>query len=251
MAKKPSVVAVTPDLSFELAHRKAGRLCVGVDEVGRGCLAGPVVTAAVLLPEIVFQKKTSTNDENSWWWELNDSKLLKPQVRERFAALLWEHAEVQIAWCLTQEIDQWNILHASMIAMRRALWPFQGKVQTVLVDGNQSPFDPRFRCPKGEAEKLGFTHVETLVKGDQRSLSIAAASVVAKVYRDHWMAELDSVFPGYGFAGHKGYSTPVHQKALREYGACVIHRQSFAPVRSAICKTAPDGTQIGKQAKLF
>ncbi|MEW6057012.1 MAG: ribonuclease HII [Bdellovibrionota bacterium] len=217
-----------PDLAFERKHYSAGRKCVGVDEVGRGCLAGPVVTAAVVLPEFVFEDSQKTEP---WWLGLNDSKLLKPLERERLAALVWKHADVQVAWCTVEEVDRWNILHAAMIAMRRALWPFRGHAQAVLVDGNQSPFDTRFRCPQGEQEALGFTEVETLVKGDQRALSIAAASVVAKVYRDRWMSDLAETFPAYGFEEHKGYSTPAHYKALREHGPCVLHRRSFAPVR--------------------
>ena len=127
----------------------------------------------------------------------------------RLAALILRDAvKVQVAWCSVEEIDRWNILHAAMVAMRRALEPFQSIAQAVLVDGHISPFEPRYQCPPGEAARLGFTHVDTLVKGDQRSRSIAAASIVAKVHRDRWMAELSAVHPGYGFEEHKGYSSP-------------------------------------------
>jgi ribonuclease HII len=173
----------------------------------------------------------SENAGSRWWLELNDSKLLKPAKREELSAIILKECRVQIAWCDPREIDEWNILHASMIAMRRALEPFSGIAQTVLVDGHLDPFNPKFRCPAGERERLKFTHVETLVKGDQRSLSIAAASIVAKVHRDRWMTDLDRDFPGYGFASHKGYSTPVHYQALDRMGPCSIHRRSFAPVR--------------------
>ena len=216
-----------PDLSFELAHRSEGRICVGVDEVGRGCLAGPVVTAAVILPSFVYE--AHDDGQAAWWLELNDSKLLKPSQRERLAALLHEHAQVEVAWCSVEEVDRFNILHASMIAMRKALTPFSGKATTVLVDGHIDPFQVRYRCEPGLQKKLGFSHVETLVKGDQRSLSIAAASIVAKVYRDRWMNDLDKDYPGYSFGTHKGYSTPAHYKAIELLGPCALHRMSFAP----------------------
>src|SRR5271167_3705549 len=113
-----------PDFRLEKAHRAAGRVVAGVDEVGRGCLAGPVVTAAVVLPESCYSGRLA-----SWWGELNDSKLLSPATRERLAALIHENALVQIAWSTVEEVDRWNILHATMIAMRRSLAPFQGFVQ--------------------------------------------------------------------------------------------------------------------------
>lgn len=244
-----------PDLSFELRHRAEGRCCVGVDEVGRGCLAGPVVTAAVVLPDFILDapavrssKRQEIDDSSQWWRYINDSKLVQPKAREKLAALIREYADVQIAWCYPEEIDRWNILHAAMIAMRRALGGFQGRAQTVLVDGHLSPFEARFRCSAGLAPRLGFKHVETLVKGDQRSLSIAAASIVAKVYRDAWMTELASIFPGYAFEAHKGYSTPVHYEAIRRLGACAIHRKSFAPFKNGAigpgdCNAGGDGNE--------
>lgn len=217
-----------------------------MDEVGRGCLAGPVVTAAVVLPELVFDAQAGPADTASpdaWWTAINDSKLVAPPLRERLAALIQEHAQVRIAWCSSEEIDRWNILHAAMIAMRRALAPLAGAAQTVLVDGHLSPFEERFQARPNEALDLGFTHVETLVKGDQRSVSIAAASIVAKVFRDRWMGELDATFPGYDFARHKGYSTAVHHEALRRLGPSAIHRMSFAPLRSILCNGSRDGEQ--------
>ncbi|MBI3557067.1 MAG: ribonuclease HII [Deltaproteobacteria bacterium] len=202
---------------------------MGVDEVGRGCLAGPVVTAAVVFPDVIL----SSADPDGWWLGVNDSKLVAPAKREQLAAKILEACAVQIAWCYPTEIDRWNILHASLIAMRRALGPFSGLAQAVLVDGNLNPFEPRFRCAPGLADRLGFTHVELLVKGDSRSLSIAAASIVAKVYRDRWMGELDLILPGYSFGVHKGYSTPLHYEAIRRLGPCPIHRLSFAPFKDS------------------
>lgn len=230
-----------PTFEFELAHRAGGRVSVGVDEVGRGCLAGPVVTAAVVLPEFMLTGASTVGSAlhaEPWWLELNDSKLVAAPKRERLAELVLNAAQVQVAWCYPNEIDRWNILHASMIAMRRALGPFSGLAQTVLVDGHLDPFNPMFRCSGGLAARLGFTHVETLVKGDQRSLSIAAASIVAKVYRDRWMGELDQIFPGYAFAEHKGYSTPNHYAAIARLGACAIHRRSFAPFKNEVTPSA-------------
>lgn len=250
MPKATRKRAPRPDLSFELLHRAESRIVVGVDEVGRGCLAGPVVTAAVVLPELVYEPAKKNAD--AWWLKLNDSKLLRPKVREELALKIREHALVEIAWCTVEEIDRWNILHAAMIAMRRALLPFSGKAQAVLVDGHTSPFHPRYRCEPGEGERLGFTHVETLVKGDQRSLSIAAASIVAKVYRDNWMSELDKQYPGYSFSVHKGYSTPVHYKAIEELGPCVLHRRSFAPFKGSLnCTSDLLNAEAGKQSELF
>jgi ribonuclease HII len=215
-----------PDLTFELAYRRQGFVPAGVDEVGRGCLAGPVVTAAVVLPDL-------TDESPAWWWELNDSKLLTKEKREELSVLVWEHAKVHVAWATSEEIDQYNILRASLLAMRRALNGIAGSADAVLVDGHMNPFDPRYRCLGAPGDESGpFKKVEMLVKGDQRSLSIAAASVVAKVYRDKWMADLDRAFPGYGFSEHKGYSTPVHQESLKKLGPCGIHRMSFAPVKA-------------------
>ena len=220
----------------------AGRVSVGVDEVGRGCLAGPVVTAAVVMPAFMLDSDGMLDSmgKASWWTEINDSKLVPPAKRERLAAQILETCEVQIAWCYPQEIDRWNILHASLIAMRRALGPFSGLAQTVLVDGNQNPFEPRWRCSPGLAQRLGFTEIELLVKGDSRSISIAAASIVAKVYRDAWMVELDALLPGYSFGVHKGYSTPMHYEAIRKLGPCAIHRFSFEPFKSASPGKGPE-----------
>jgi ribonuclease HII len=200
-----------------------------VDEVGRGCLAGPVVTAAVVLPRDLIERETLSGG----WEEVTDSKLLSPKTRERLAAMIEAEARVRVAWCDVAEIDRWNILNAALEAMRRALGAFAGEARAVLVDGHMSPYDPRYRCPPGEAARLGFDRVELLVKGDRRSLSIAAASVVAKVYRDRWMARLDAEYPGYGFAGHKGYCTAEHYRAIEALGPCALHRMSFAPFASA------------------
>lgn len=191
------------------------------------------MTAAVLLPDGVLAGDEC--DREAFWDEVRDSKLLSPEARSRLAVRIRDSADVQVSWCLPEEIDRWNILHASMIAMRRALLPFAGMARAVLVDGNLSPFDRRFDHESScEPVRLGYDAVTTVVGGDQRCLSIAAASVVAKVYRDEWMRELGEIFPEYGFGEHKGYSTPVHNAALARLGPCAIHRRSFAPVAQAL-----------------
>ena len=185
------------------------RLLAGVDEVGRGPLAGDVVAAAVILvPERPIKglrdsKKLSAAQRES----------LAPAIRER--ALAWSLARASVA-----EIDELNILHASMLAMRRAVEALSPQPQYVLVDGNRLP------CWEYPSEPV--------VKGDDRVPAIAAASILAKVQRDSEMVALDRQFPGYGLARHKGYPTRAHLTALRELGVSAIHRRSFAPVRDLL-----------------
>ncbi|ADU51078.1 Ribonuclease H [Thermaerobacter marianensis DSM 12885] len=185
-----------------------GGRVAGVDEVGRGCLAGPVVAAAVIL------------SGDACLPGLDDSKRLKPAARDGLAAAVRRQA---LAWAVgiatPAEIDALNIWHATRLAMRRALDALPVPPQRVVVDG-RSPGD------------LGYP-VEAVVDGDARFAAIAAASVVAKVFRDAWMARLDRVYPVYGFARHKGYATAEHRQALALYGPCPEHRRSFLPVRQA------------------
>lgn len=279
---RSSVPKPRPDLSFEYGYLVKGSVCVGVDEVGRGCLAGPVVTAAVVLPEWLVKLGPNPHREEvqdlggssqevaallgevpeharadgPWWLGLNDSKFLKPIVREKLAALIQKYCQTKVAWCSVEEIDRWNILRAAMLAMRRSVSAFvrtRGAdpavatamaADVVLVDGNISPFDTRYACGADEVTlgwcegRHGFERVEVLVKGDQRSMSIAAASIVAKVYRDRWMTEFDEQYPGYGFADNKGYGAPVHYGGLRRLGPCVLHRTSFAPVAAEAAERA-------------
>lgn len=184
------------------------RLLAGVDEAGRGPLAGPVVAAAVVLDELHPVRG------------LADSKTLSPRRRERLydeiraKALCCSVAEASVA-----EIDQLNILQATLLAMRRAVEGLRLTPQLVLVDGNRVPV---LSMP-----------VHAVVKGDAKVQTIAAASILAKVHRDRLCLQLHERFPQYGFAGHKGYPTAEHLRALRLHGACVEHRQSFAPVRAA------------------
>jgi len=181
----------------------------GVDEVGRGPLAGDVVAAAVIL------------DPHRPVAGLRDSKKLSPARREELAALIREQS---LAWCVARasvvEIDQLNILQASLLAMKRAVQGLEPQPGYVLVDGN--------RLPRWEYES------EPVVKGDNRVPAIAAASILAKVQRDQELVELEQVYPGYGFAAHKGYPTALHMEALRQLGVTPVHRRSFAPVKALL-----------------
>jgi ribonuclease HII len=186
----------------------------GVDEAGRGPLAGPVVAAAVVLPNRWCEKSF---DERLH--DLNDSKQLTEAQRENFFSILTAHPEIRHAIAVVDEetIDRINILQATHRAMNEALAQLQPPPQHVLVDG----------LP---VKTMRFAQT-ALVKGDARSYSIAAASVLAKVTRDRLMVQFDRRFPGYGFAEHKGYGTPQHLAAIGKLGPCPIHRRSFAPLK--------------------
>lgn len=202
-------------LSFERELWQQGvRLVAGVDEAGRGPLAGPVVAAAVILPQVW---QDGGFDERLR--DLNDSKQLTEAQREAFFAILTAHPDIRfgIATVDAAVIDRINILQATHRAMNEALARLQPPPEHVLVDGNP-------------VKSLRFPQT-ALVKGDARSYSIAAASVIAKVTRDRLMQDFDARFPGYGFAAHKGYGTPQHLAALASHGPCPIHRRSFAPLR--------------------
>ncbi len=184
-------------------------LVAGVDEVGRGPLCGPVVTAAVILDPL------RPIDG------LNDSKKLTAARRE---ALFDEICEKSLAWCIAraevEEIDQLNILHATMLAMKRAVEGLSVTPRLALIDGN--------RCPQLSVPSA------PVIQGDGQVPAIAAASILAKVSRDREMCALDLCYPGYGLATHKGYPTPHHLDALRRLGPTIIHRRSFAPVRNLL-----------------
>ncbi len=190
--------------NFEHAAMEEGfSLICGVDEAGRGPLAGPVCAAAVILPPDLELEG------------LNDSKKLSEKRREALYPLICEQALAYgIAFASEQEIDELNILQATFLAMRRAVEQLGQKPDLALVDGNREP-------------DFGDIPVRTIVKGDSRSANIAAASILAKVTRDRFMLEQDAVYPQYGFAVHKGYGTQKHYAALREFGPCPIHRRSF------------------------
>ncbi len=191
------------------ASPHAARLA-GVDEVGRGPLAGPVVTAAVIL-----------SPDDPMWGQYRDSKKISEKKRIRFYHHIRKHAVAySIGHATVEEIDSLNILHATMLAMRRAVDGLTVKPSSVLVDGNRTP-------------DMAYP-VEAVIGGDNSVQEIAAASIVAKVVRDRFMRRLGHVFPVYGFAAHKGYGTKVHLEALKDYGPCEWHRKSFAPVARSL-----------------
>jgi ribonuclease HII len=180
----------------------------GIDEAGRGPLAGPVVAAAVILPARGRPKG------------LDDSKQLTAEAREALALKIRAVGIVSVGVASVEEIDQFNILRASHLAMRRAFEGLSEKPVAALVDGNMSPDLP---CA-----------VEWVIDGDVIVPLVSAASIIAKVERDRMMNELCALYPGYAFSKHKGYSTPEHQRALAELGPCAIHRRSFKPVQDAL-----------------
>ena len=192
------------DVPFPVTN--AGTIVAGVDEAGRGPLAGPVVAAAVVL-------SVSYPIDG-----LADSKTLSALRREALAVQIRAHAS---AWALgmasVEEIDRLNILQATLLAMQRAVQGLAMTPELVLVDGNRAP---RLACP-----------VRTVVRGDALVKSISAASILAKVARDAILQDLDGEYPGYGFAVHKGYPTAAHQRALETLGPSPVHRRSFGPVR--------------------
>ena len=226
--------SVQPGEIEEEGYLSGFKCIAGVDEVGRGPLAGPVVAAAVILPRGVYHS------------EMKDSKLLSPNKREKLAAWIKKSA---IAWELgvvgPEEIDRINILKASLLAMALAYRHLDPVPDYLLIDGPQKiPVEflkdevRRIRDERGvdfnSASRLptpAFPSQRAIKKGDRLSHSIAAASIVAKVTRDQIMVEYDRIFPEYGFGQHKGYGSPIHLSALSRYGPSPIHRKSFKPVR--------------------
>lgn len=185
------------------AYEKGFSLICGVDEAGRGPLAGPVCAAAVILPRDLEIEG------------LNDSKKLSDKRRRALYDIITEKAVAYgIAMVDERVIDEINILQATFLAMRQAVQQLSEKPALALVDGNREP-------------DFGDISVKTIIKGDSLSANIAAASILAKVTRDRFMEQQDAIYPQYGFAVHKGYGTKAHYEALRQYGACPIHRRTF------------------------
>jgi ribonuclease HII len=202
-------------LSHESALWEKGLKCVaGADEAGCGPLAGPVVAAAVMFPCAWLQAGLYAKLRG-----LNDSKQLTEEQREKFFSIITTHAEIRyaIASVEVEMIDRINIRQAAWRGMNMALDQLNPKPEHALIDGLRIKWLPYPQT--------------ALVEGDCKSYSIAAASVLAKVTRDRMMVEFDRKYPGYGFAEHKGYATPKHYAAIKERGACAIHRRSFAPFR--------------------
>lgn len=190
-----------PELSYP--HK----IIAGIDEVGRGCLFGPVVAAAVILPlDILPQLLTA---------KVNDSKQLSPQKRAKLAVLINQLAlDCKIGFATVDEIDNINILKATLLAMKRAIYKLKIPPELCLIDGNQKIPD------------LGMNQ-ETIIKGDQRSLLIASASIIAKVWRDDLIIRLGKKYPEYDLANNKGYGTKKHLLGIQQYGLTPLHRKSF------------------------
>ena len=193
-----------PDYEFEKAAVNSGFSCIcGVDEAGRGPLAGPVCAAAVILPAGAVIEG------------LDDSKKLTDKKRERLYDIIKQTAVAySVAYGTLEEIETVNILEATYLAMNRAIEGLTVKPDFALIDGNRVPRGIKIPC-------------ETVVKGDSRSMSVAAASVLAKVTRDRLMLEYDKKYPEYNFKKHKGYGTKEHTELIKQYGPCEIHRLSF------------------------
>ena len=193
-----------PDYEFEKAAVNSGFSCIcGVDEAGRGPLAGPVCAAAVILPEGAVIEG------------LDDSKKLTEKKREKLYDIIKETAVAySVAYGTLEEIESVNILEATYLAMNRAIEGLNVKPDFALIDGNRVPRGIKIPC-------------ETIVKGDSKSMSVAAASVLAKVTRDRLMLEYDKKYPEYNFKKHKGYGTKEHTELIKQYGPCEIHRPSF------------------------
>lgn len=191
----------------------------GIDEVGRGPLAGPVVAAAVILPRGYSHP------------EIRDSKALTAKQRENLSAVIQQDA---VCWAVgvveAEEIDRLNILQATLLAMVKALAALRVNADCVLIDGDQTIPLPLFRL--GQFFPGRTAYQRTIIRGDESCLSIAAASIVAKVARDQIMSKLHEQYPDYGFAAHKGYGCEAHFEALKRFGPSPVHRQSFKPVRA-------------------
>ncbi|EFO81477.1 ribonuclease H [Oscillochloris trichoides DG-6] len=202
---------MSPTITHEQAwHARGYSNCAGIDEAGRGCWAGPVVAAAVVLAPSVFQQPDLLAG-------VNDSKQLDAATRGRLFGQIHHYAlGVGVGIVPAYLIDAYGIVPATRLAMLSALLSLPCRVDALLIDALTLP---DLSLPQ-----------EALIKGDARSLSIAAASVVAKVTRDHLMQTADHVFPGYGFAAHKGYGTAAHQRALAIHGSCALHRRTFQPL---------------------
>ena len=228
-----SPIKTRPTFEEEDALKQQGYVLVaGVDEVGRGPLAGPVVAAAVILPEDWSAPPRNTRRrkgvkrrrrKSALSALLNDSKLVTRLRREALAQLITARAVSHgIAFCSREEIDDLGIVGATRRAMRQAIDALEPRPNAILVDAV-------------DLSEIGLP-CRSVVHGDGLCVSIAAASIVAKVARDRHMEEMDSRYPGYGFARHKGYGTPEHVRRLGELGPCVIHRRSFAPVRDLLMR---------------
>lgn len=205
-----------PDFSFERnLIEQHGQIC-GIDEAGRGPLAGPVIAAAVIFRDLEIANDLAGN--------ITDSKLIKAPKRALLAQRIYETAYVAVGEASVEEIDSINILQASLLAMRRAMENLSLKPGFALIDGNKVP--PGLCVP-----------CQPIVKGDLKSLSVAAASIIAKTHRDKIMSNLHGAFPAYGWEKNAGYGTKAHLEALKNHGATPHHRRSFAPISELLSIT--------------
>ncbi len=195
-----------PDFTLENSH-----IVCGIDEAGRGPLCGPVVAACVFIPH---EARTLP-----FWRDVNDSKKLSAIKRDKLFKLITAHSYFGIGEASASEIDKINILQATLLAMSRAYHALQYSCHIALIDGNKAPSLP---C-----------ETQTIIKGDSKSISIACASIIAKVTRDRTMAKLDQLYPAYGWVQNAGYGTQAHLDALARFGPTPHHRQSFAPLKKA------------------
>lgn len=218
---------------IEKALRDEGKACAGVDEVGRGCLAGPVAAGFAVL-DLARVEKLKSADRRL----LRDSKLLSHAQRQYVLTLIAKvQVDTQVGWASVAEIEQIGILPACFLAMRRAITAGDAKFDVLLVDGKL-----KLRGYEGEQQPV--------VKGDALCFSIAAASIVAKEARDAYMREQARTYPVYGFDEHVGYGTRRHLDSLREHGACALHRKNFDPVRAIVQPFIPDLPAVASRGEL-
>lgn len=209
--------AIKPDFSEENSLWDSGysNVC-GIDEVGRGCWAGPLVAGAV-----IFEIKT--NSKTKELEQINDSKKISSKKREQLAEFLIHNAKHWgIGFVDSKELDKIGLSRANTLAMERAVQNLGNKPDFCLIDGNEMKWSPN----------IGL--LKNIIKGDSKSISIAAASILAKVFRDKLMNSIDSDYPEYGFNAHKGYGTGLHKKSIIKHGILPIHRKSFAPIKELI-----------------
>jgi ribonuclease HII len=227
--EEPCEAATAPDQHHPPSAIRRSLLCAGVDEAGRGPLAGPVVAAAVIL------------DPKRRIRGVRDSKQVDPEEREVLAIKIRSQAIAwSVAWADVEEIDTLNILEATYLAMRRALMGLHIGPAHVQIDGN--------RCPSFAGLSLDCSF-EAIIDGDARRVCIGAASILAKVTRDRMMRQLDTIYPQYGFSVHKGYGTPAHYDVLNAVGPSPIHRRSFEPVRLALASRVNGGRRTADGAR--
>ena len=212
---------IAPTYTQEFKLLPDYKFIAGVDEVGRGPLAGPVVSAAVILDP---HKIGTSRSKSKWWAGVRDSKILSPRKRGSMAEFIKENClDFAIGQASHREIDELNIHYASLLSMKRALENLKIAPDMVLIDG-------LFKIPYSKFS------MQTFVDGDARVLSIAAASILAKVYRDNLMKNFDGQYREFGFTKHKGYNTAFHRKAIFSFGPCPIHRMTFPALQSIINK---------------